>query len=347
MNETNEYIKDEVYKCSKCALCQSICPIYIALKNEAFLPRGRFVVLNNFFNNSKKLSKSFIKNLDVCLNCNLCKLFCPSNIDAAYIFNHFKSNYDKSFFKFSNFYFIYLNVLRLFSLKHHIYNRKMINKNISADAPEILFFEGCYNHYINSDDLLYSSKIINKLGYKVKIISACCGCPYINEGNTKKYNNNLNKLTKLLNTDSKYIVCSCDTCYNNLQNILPVKDKIIRLDDFLKINNYNVKNNDKYVYFKPLIRNDNNLESEGINLINRKGVCSLMENFFILKYGKYSNLIINSNIYDYMENCNKVIFTTCNLSKWGLSKILKKREFNNKVVTYSEYVYECNKDVNK
>ena len=54
-------IKEEVYKCSKCGLCQSVCPIYLATKNEMYLSRGRYIVLNNSYNYNKKLSTKFIK----------------------------------------------------------------------------------------------------------------------------------------------------------------------------------------------------------------------------------------------------------------------------------------------
>ena len=78
---TDSELKEEIYKCSKCGLCKSVCPLYLLTKNEMYSPRGRFILLNNILSNNLRPSKSFIKNLDFCLNCNLCKDFCPSNID--------------------------------------------------------------------------------------------------------------------------------------------------------------------------------------------------------------------------------------------------------------------------
>ena len=60
MKNINE-IKEEVYKCSKCGLCKSVCPLYLATKNELYSPRGRNIVLNDFFSKGKKLSNKFIK----------------------------------------------------------------------------------------------------------------------------------------------------------------------------------------------------------------------------------------------------------------------------------------------
>ena len=85
MKKTND-IKEEVYKCSKCGLCKSVCPLYLATKNELYSPRGRNILLNDFFSMGKKLSKKFINELDICLNCNACKEFCPSAIDSASIY---------------------------------------------------------------------------------------------------------------------------------------------------------------------------------------------------------------------------------------------------------------------
>ena len=79
--EPGYYYIPKTYKCSKCGLCKSVCPIFLATKNEVLSPRGRFIILNNFFNNQKKLSKKFLNNLDYCLNCNLCKKFCWSRND--------------------------------------------------------------------------------------------------------------------------------------------------------------------------------------------------------------------------------------------------------------------------
>ena len=104
--ESYNDIKDDIYKCSKCGLCKYVCPVYIATKNEMYSPRGRFIILNNFFNNKKPLTKNFINNLDLCLHCNLCQNFCPSNIDSNKIITEIKyknKNYFINLFSFSTF----------------------------------------------------------------------------------------------------------------------------------------------------------------------------------------------------------------------------------------------------
>ena len=115
-------IKEEVYKCSKCGLCQSVCPIFLATKNEMYLSRGRYNILNNYFNYGKPLSKKFIKELDICLNCNACKNFCPSSIDSAKIFTLLKSRYQKKLFPF----WIKFKLILLFhSINKYLFHTKL------------------------------------------------------------------------------------------------------------------------------------------------------------------------------------------------------------------------------
>ncbi|MBE7705298.1 MAG: (Fe-S)-binding protein [Cyanobacteria bacterium SIG29] len=317
-------IKEEVYKCSKCGLCQSVCPIYIATKNESYLTRGKCIILNNHFNNKLKLSKKFIKNLDVCLNCNLCKDFCPSNINMFEINTILKNKYDKKIIPFSFIYKIILNFYRIFNIKR---NYKLQNK---SSQNSIIYFEGCYNKYIDKSDKNASLELIEKLNYKVeKIISNCCGYPYLNEGNIEKFNTNLKEIAEQCNSNIKYIVCSCDSCYEMLMKSdnSEFKSKLIRLDELLKQHNYELPNN--YQYFKPLIRKDECYIGHDIKNINAKGICSTMENFFAFKHPKIAKKLKN---YDNDELKINGIFTSCNLTKWGLYKTL-----NFKIKSYSEY----------
>ena len=367
-------LKEEIYKCSKCGLCQSVCPVYIAFKNEMFLSRGRYNVLNGFYNFGKKLSKSFIKNLDICLNCNACMNFCPSSIDAYKVFSSLKNkyNYKYSIFNFSfvyrfilYFYFILGSLYKIFPFKSFLLNtyfekifapvirRKKTDKSLLKKG-KIIYFEGCFNKYINNSDKNASLNIIEKSGYKVsKVISFCCGYPYLNEGNFKKFIIQANKIINLVNDDCDYIVCSCDSCFDTLMRISSFVvskksqlfiSKLIRLDEFLKLNNYqfNCRKND--IYFKPLLRKDECYIPENLKKISKKGLCSLMENFFIFKYPKYSKKLLKSVFFMKEDADNHTIVTSCLLSKWGLLKGFSKINSNAHVISYAEYVEKTSID---
>ena len=92
MKKLNDY-KEDIHKCSKCGLCQSVCPVYEQTGNDCSVSRGKFIMLNGIIKGDLELNKNVNKYLDMCLKCNACKNFCPSDIDARKIFLAAKSEY--------------------------------------------------------------------------------------------------------------------------------------------------------------------------------------------------------------------------------------------------------------
>ena len=126
----------------------------------------------------------------------------------------------------------------------------------------------------------------------------------------------------------------CDCAFNALLlgnklfcRLKSISDSVC---EHAKKNSYKIINtNQKTSYFKPLNRKENNNMPDNTNTINQKGACSLMENFFAIKHPKLAKKIANNMNYKSNEN----IITTCNITKWGLSKILKQ-----KVISYAEHL---------
>jgi len=85
--------KEEIHKCSKCGLCQSVCPVYKVTGNDCSVSRGKFIMLGGIIKGDLELNKNVNKYLDMCLKCNACKDFCPSDIDARKIFLTAKAEY--------------------------------------------------------------------------------------------------------------------------------------------------------------------------------------------------------------------------------------------------------------
>ena len=91
-----EIIKEEVYKCSKCGLCQAECPIYQLTGNDCTVSRGLFLMLKGYLKNELKMSKTINRYLDICLKCNACSKFCPSSINIVDVIIAGKHEYFKT-----------------------------------------------------------------------------------------------------------------------------------------------------------------------------------------------------------------------------------------------------------
>lgn len=113
--------KEEIHTCSKCGLCQSVCPVYEQTGNDCAVSRGKFIMLNGIIKGDLELNKNVNKYLDMCLKCNACKDFCPSGIDAKRIFlaakaEYFKNSANSKFIKILNshyFFNLFLNLVKL------------------------------------------------------------------------------------------------------------------------------------------------------------------------------------------------------------------------------------------
>lgn len=132
--------KEEIHKCSKCGLCQSVCPVYEQTRNDCSVSRGKFIMLNGVVKGDLKLNKNINKYLDMCLKCNACKNFCPSDIDARKIFLAAKSEYFKKqagspFIKLFQSKTVFKTFLALLKLGLRIYRNLKIDRIVEKLYP--------------------------------------------------------------------------------------------------------------------------------------------------------------------------------------------------------------------
>lgn len=145
MKRLKDY-KEEIHKCSKCGLCQSVCPVYEQTGNDCSVSRGKFIMLNGIIKGDLKLNKNVNKYLDMCLKCNACKNFCPSGIDARKIFltaksEYFKHSPEKKLISFLQSKFIFNMSLNLIKVATTIYRALKIDDLAKLFYP-ILFKMG-------------------------------------------------------------------------------------------------------------------------------------------------------------------------------------------------------------
>lgn len=206
--------KEEIHKCSKCGLCQSVCPIYEQTGNDCSVSRGKFIMLNGVVKGDLELNKNINKYLDMCLKCNACKNFCPSDIDARKIFLTAKAEYFKNcpsakFIKSFQSNFIFNTILKLTKLATNTYRFLRINLFVKMFYPilskfelgkkiilanefvgsgkhnlsiyeslnsstKVVYFKGCVNEYINPRTKNAAINVLTKMGVKIIPVDFQC-----------------------------------------------------------------------------------------------------------------------------------------------------------------------------
>src|SRR5574344_3027927 len=238
--------KDDINKCSKCGLCQSVCPIYKITGNDCTVSRGKFAMLEGVLKGNLILNKNIDKYLDMCNKCGKCKDFCPSGIDAVKIFETAKYEYAQTNL-FSKLIFfiesklIFNNILNFFSL----FNSE---KSVHASEKQIklLYFKGCANKILPKNE--FALKKILKNYNNVEIIEkdfGCCGVPFLSSGNLKRYEEVKEKNSQLMKGIYDYIITDCASCEDAIKQY-EAEIPVINIMDFL------VKYKKKFIFNKPL-----------------------------------------------------------------------------------------------
>ena len=218
-----EDFADDINKCSKCGLCQSVCPVYKITGNDCAVSRGKFVMLDGVLKGDLKLNKNIEKYLDMCLKCGKCKDFCPSNIDVCEIFNTAKYECAKNTFhgkveKFLESKWVFGGFIKFIKKFPLIRPSDTFSRHRGEGYVKLLYFKGCVNNvYPKTERAL--KKIFSHLN--VEIIERdfdCCGLPFLSSGNmerfeeVKKYN-----LELINNCHFDYILTDCASCESTLK----------------------------------------------------------------------------------------------------------------------------------
>lgn len=239
-------LKNEIYKCSKCGLCQSVCPVYKYTLDESCVSRGKFILLNGILNGDIELSKELIKDFDKCTSCNACADFCPSGINAAEIFAAFKNYCSKkqlftpveifefklkllsaliklySFFKADKITSKILSSCKTTDLIDNFINFansllkseiKIEHKSAIKKSEKIVYFKGCFNKYVNPQNSIATENLFKLLGYDyLEPDFCCCAISKYFDGDFTGFEKNAKKIISKIPKDTDYIICDCATC---------------------------------------------------------------------------------------------------------------------------------------
>jgi FAD/FMN-containing dehydrogenase/Fe-S oxidoreductase len=72
----------EIERCNGCGHCRTYCPVFQELREEAAAPRGKAVMLGAMLEGKLRPDPAEMRRVaDLCINCKLCLVQCPSRVD--------------------------------------------------------------------------------------------------------------------------------------------------------------------------------------------------------------------------------------------------------------------------
>ena len=317
MENLAEY-KEEIHSCSKCGICQSVCPIFKKTKNDCTVSRGLFIMLKGLIKGELKLSKKIEKYLNLCLECGACAKCCPSDVDVVKIIVLAKSEFFKrnilakliSLVQKKMIFGCILNFINIFSPKHR--SKKFDKK--------VIYFGGCGNKIKGNEAVI---KILNACN--VEVITPnfeCCGIPFWSKGDLDSYKElKSNFIKKIQQYGINEVVTTCASCektlkeYNiegisvkNIFEYMKEKELKLHLKAKKKVTFHKPCNIDNFEDVEWILNNTANLEYVEMKNYDQccglNGITNLREYKILSKIykEKHSNII---------ESKTKIVLTSC------------------------------------
>lgn len=338
-----EDFADDINKCSKCGLCQSVCPVYKFTGNDCAVSRGKFVMLDGVLKGDLKLNKNIEKYLDMCLKCGKCKEFCPSNIDVCDIFNTAKYECAKNTFhgKFEKFLesrAVLGHVIKFFKLftkaglpRNDVFPLapcgRECRKATGEGLMKLLYFKGCVNEVFPKVEYALK-KIFSHLD--VTLLERdfeCCGLPFLSSGNMERFEEVKNHNLQLIkDCEYDYILTDCASCADTLKSY--GCKNIINAVEFLTTQNIKLvfKNPVKVTFHKPCHLEDDSFvksifeKCENLEYVEMKDYdeCCGFAGEFAIKNHKISKEISSIKAKNIIDTGADVVVTSCPACVMGL-----------------------------
>ena len=244
--------KDMVYRCNKCGLCISTCPVYQQILMEAASPRGKVQLIKSFLEGDVELSNRFKEIILTCLLCENCVVNCPSGVRHDHVFTDLRTELVKRYglnWKKRLIYGLLMNekllhsssvlaklgrnwLLEIFAKGMRIGNIPVgrlpkLNPKPFRDRfdgvilPEgeakgrVFYFTGCFTNYFAGDVGQAMVNVLKKLQLQIEIPSHqdCCGIAAILSGEGDIPLKNVEKnISMLTREEIDAVLVDCATC---------------------------------------------------------------------------------------------------------------------------------------
>ncbi len=256
-----EHVKEDLYNCLKCAMCQPVCPTYKVTRMERNAPRGRVQMVKKYLEGDLSITKSLQEALMSCILCEACAKACPSGVRLDRVFENMRMElHEELGEKFSKrMLFAALRDPMLMRLGAKIarlgqqavvtplnlgakvgaiplnrfpkFNKKPFRSRMGPFVPavgkrtgRVAYFTGCATDLINEHVGTAVVDVLTRLGMDVIIPQdqVCCSVPIFLSGGRREALPNVQKNLDILDREKvDAIVVDCATCGGAFRKSIP------------------------------------------------------------------------------------------------------------------------------
>ena len=355
--KTLKDFENEINKCSKCGLCQAVCPLYKLTGNDCAVSKGKFVMLDGVVKGDLTLNKTIDKYIEMCLKCGKCTDFCPSGINVCEIFKTAKHDYIKN--TKTGKLISFLQSEKVFDKAVDIIgnlNKTKHNTTSKSPVKTLLFFKGCANKVVpNSEKNL--KHILSQLPYNlIEKDFKCCGVPFASSGNLERYEAVKKYNSQIINeTECDYVITDCASCAAELSNYKNINKPILNFVEFLAQENIKFKLDKKYkiTFHKPChLKNYEAVKKIIANCENTEytqmpdfDTCCGFAGQFAITNRKLSKELSKLKIKNALSTNPDIILTACPACVAGLTQgmfYMKKTTKTPKIMNMTEFLALAN-----
>ena len=257
----SEKVKEDLYSCLKCAMCQPVCPTYKVTRMERNAPRGRIQMVKKFLEGDLSVSRGLQNALMSCILCEACAHACPSGVRLDRVFENMRMELhealgqkmskkalfhalqnpmlmrlgasvarvgQRAFLKPLNVSMKLGNipVNRLPSFNTTSFRSKVgeVVPAVGKRVGRVLYFTGCATDLINENVGHAVLDILTRLGIEVIVPQdqVCCSVPIFLSGARREAVPNILKNLSIFDRDDvDAIVVDCATCGSGLRRGIP------------------------------------------------------------------------------------------------------------------------------
>lgn len=256
-----ENVKEDLFNCLKCAMCQPVCPTYRVTRMERHAPRGRIQMVKHYLDGDLSISRGLQEALMSCILCEACATACPSGVRLDRVFENMRMELNETlgtklpkkalFAALQNPLLMRLGarVARIgqdvlavpLNVSHKIgnipinrlprFNKKPFRPEMGEMVPavgkrkgRVLYFTGCATDLINADVGRAVVAVLTRLGFDVVIPKdqVCCSVPIFLSGARSEALPNIRRNLAIFDRDdADAIVVDCATCGGGLKKGIP------------------------------------------------------------------------------------------------------------------------------